>query len=107
VLRFAQLSHQHVGRTPRKYARKWIVMPPDLLPHRDGEVSEWSVRDPEALIAADDAQLRQLLRSLDRQAPQSYRVQQLNTAVFAPMPSASVSTATIVKPGLFTNPRTA
>src|ERR1700760_657840 len=66
----AQLAYPHFIHPPRKYPGEGIVMAANLLPHGNGELRKEIIRDAKALVAADDAQLRQLLRLLDGQTAQ-------------------------------------
>jgi hypothetical protein len=55
---------------------------------------------PIPLLAAGNPNLHQFFRPFDRQAAQPHSIQQLKIAVFAPIPSASDNTATVVNAGL-------
>ena len=51
-------------------------MPPDLLPHRNGEVRIDALIGAEPAIAAGNPQLRQLVRLLYRQTAHLHRMEQ-------------------------------
>ena len=79
----------------------------NLLPHGDGEVGVFTIGNTEAAGTTLNAQFGQLLGLFDRQAAETYGVEQLKDGSIGPNAEREREIATVVKPALLVNPRMA